>query len=77
MSKAFECDRAFLADPADATYVDKMNAYLFRGEGCHLMMTDDRFRNIVVRETDPRQWNTAFSLLVGTGRLVSFQDYTY
>ena len=31
----------------------------------------------MVRETDPRQWKTAFALLVGTGRLVSFQDYNY
>ena len=75
--KEFDCYRAFLADPADAIYVEKMNAYLFRGEGRHPMMTDDRVRNIVVRETDPRQWKTAFALLVGTGRLVSFQDYTY
>ena len=75
--KEFERDRAFLADPADAIYVETMNAYLFRGEGRHPMMTDDRVRNIVVRETDPRQWKTVFALLVGTGRLVSFQDYTY
>ena len=40
-------------------------------------MTEDRVRNVVVRETDPRQWNTAFALLVGTDRLVSFQNYTY
>ena len=41
------------------------------------MMTDDQVRNIVVRETFPRQWKAAFALLVGMGRLVSFQDYTY
>ena len=41
------------------------------------MMTGDRVRNIVVWETDPRQWKTAFPLSVGTDRLVSFQDYTY
>ena len=39
--KEFECDRAFLADPADAIYVEKMNTYFFRGEGRHPMMTDD------------------------------------
>ena len=75
--KEFECDRAYLADPADAICVEKMNAYLFRGEGRHPMMADDRVRNIVVRETDSRQWKTAFALLVGTGRWGSFQDYTY
>ena len=41
------------------------------------MMNDDRVRNIVVRETDTRQWKTAFPLLVGTGRFVSFLDHTY
>ena len=41
------------------------------------MMTDDRVRNIVVRETGPRQRKMAFALLAGTGGLVSFQDYTY
>ena len=75
--KEFECDRAFLTDPADAIYVGNMNAYFFRGEGRHPMMTDDRVCNIVVRETDPRQWKMAFAFLVVTGRLVSFQDYTY
>ena len=74
--KEIECDRAFLADPADSIYVGKMNAYFFHWEGRHLMMTDDRVR-VVVRETDPRQWKTAFALLVGTVRLVSFQEYTY
>ena len=54
-----------------------MNAHLFRGEGRHPMMTDDRVRNIVVRETDSRQWKTAFALLVGTGRVLSFHDNTY
>lgn len=39
--KEFECDRAFLVDPADAVYVENMNAYLFRGEGRHTMMTDE------------------------------------
>ena len=72
--KEFECDRAFLAEPADTIYVEKMNAYLFQGEGRHPMMTDNRVRNILVRE---RQWKTAFALLVGTGRWGSFQDYTY
>ena len=41
------------------------------------MLTDDRVRNVVVHETDPRRRKTAFALVVGTGRLVSFQDYTY
>ena len=53
--KELECDRTFLADPADAIYVENMTAYLFRGEGRHPMMTDDRVRNVVVRETDSRQ----------------------
>ena len=57
--------------------MEKVNAYLFRGEGRHPIMTDYRVHNIVVRETDPRQWKTAIAMLVGTGRLVSFQDYTY
>ena len=77
MPKEIECDRAFIADPADAIYVEKMSAYLFQGEGRHPMMNEDRVRNVVVRETDPRQWKTGFALLVGTGRLVSFQDYPY
>ena len=75
--KEFECNRAFLVDPAESIYVEKMNAYLFRGEGRHPMMTDDRVRNIVVREVDPRQWQTAFAWLFGTQRLVSLQGYTY
>ena len=75
--KELECDRAFLADPADAIYVEKMNAYLFRGKGRHPIMTDDGFCRVVFCETDPRQWKTAFALLAGTGRLISFQDYTY
>ena len=76
-AEKLECGPAFLADPADAIYVEKMNAYLFCGEGRHPMMTEDRDRTIVVRKTDPRQWKTVFAFLVGTGRLVSFQDYTY
>ena len=70
--KKFEYDRGLLADPADAIYVEKMNAYLFRGEWRHPMMNDDRVRNVVVRETDPCQLKTAFAFLVGTGRLLSF-----
>ena len=31
--KEFECDRAFLADPADEIYVEKMNAYFSEGKG--------------------------------------------
>ena len=75
--KEFECDRAFLVDPADAIYVERMNVYLFREEGRHPMMTDDRVRNIAVREVDSRQWKTASALLVGTSRLGSFHDYTH
>ena len=30
-----------LADPADAIYVEKMDAYLFQEEGRHPMMTHD------------------------------------
>ena len=71
------CGRAYLRDPADAAYVQKMNYFLLRGVGRHPLMTDDRSRNIVVRETDPLQWKTSFALLTGTGRLVSFQDYKY
>ena len=41
------------------------------------MMTDDRVRNILVLENDPRQWKTSLAFLIGTGRLVSFQNYTY
>ena len=70
------CDRAFLGDPADAAYVEKINDFLLRGVGRHPLITDDRSRNIVVREMDPRQWKTSFALLAGTGRLVSFQDNT-
>ena len=54
-----------------------MTAYLFRGETRHPMMTDARVRNVVVRENDPLQWKTAFAVVVGRGRLVSVQDYTY
>ena len=71
------CDRAFLGDPADAAYVEKMNDFLLRGVGRHPLMTDDRSPNIVVRETDPLTWKKSFASLAGTGRLVSFQDYTY
>ena len=71
------CDRAFLGDPADAAYVEKMIDFLLCGVGRHPLMTDDRSCNIVVRETDPRQWKTSFALLAGRGRLVRFQDYTY
>ena len=77
MAKELECDRALLADPVDAIYVEKMNSYLFHGEGRHPVMTDDRVRNVVVRGTEPRQWKKTFALLVGTGCLVSFQNYTY
>ena len=31
--KEFECDRAFLADPADAIYFERMNRYMFREKG--------------------------------------------
>ena len=71
------CDREFLGDPADAACVEKMNDFLLRGVCRHPLMTDDRSRYIVVRETDPLQWKTSFALLAGTGRLMSFQDYTY
>ena len=64
------CDRAFLGDQADAAYMEKMIDFLLRGVGRHPLMTDERSRNIVVRETDPRQWKTSFALLAGTGRLV-------
>ena len=77
LPKEFECDVVFLAYPADAIYAEKMNANLLRGEGWYQMMTDDRVRNIVVRETDPRQCKTSFALMVVTGRLVSFQDIKY
>ena len=29
----FECDRVFLADPADAIYMEKMHAYFSEGKG--------------------------------------------
>ena len=45
--------------------------------GRHPLVTDDRSRNIILRETEPRQWKTSFALLAGTGRLGSFQYYTY
>lgn len=77
MPNGFECDRAYLVHPADTLYLEKMNAYSFRGEGRHPLMTDNRGRNIVVREVDPRQWKAAVALLVGKGRLMLFQDYTY
>ena len=71
------CDWAFLRDPADAAYVEKRNDFLLRGVGRHPLMTDERSRNIVVREMVPLQWKTSSALLAGTGRLVSLQDYTY
>ena len=74
--KELECDRAIPVKPADSIYVEGMNEYLFRGVGRHPALTDDRVRNFVVHQTDPRRWKkTAFALLVGTGRMVSFQDY--
>ena len=75
--KDLACDRAYLVDPADVIYVKHMNDFLLHGVGRHPLMTDDRVHNIVFRETVPRQWKTSFTLLAGTGRLVSFQDYTY
>ena len=71
------CDREFLEDPAEAAYVENMNHFLLLGVGRHPLMTDERSRNIVVREMGSRQLRTSFALLAGTGRLVSFQDYTY
>ena len=71
------CDRAYLVDAADAAYVEKMNDFLLCGAVRHHLMTDDGTRHIVARETDPRQWKTSFVFLAGTGRLVSFRDYTY
>ena len=53
--KDLACHRAYLVDPADAAYVEEMNDFLLRSVSRHPLMTDDRFRNIVVRETDPRQ----------------------
>ena len=70
-------DRSYLVNLTDAAYVKKMNVFLLRGVGRHPLMTDDRSRNIAVRDTDPRQWKRSFALLADTGRLVSFHDYTY
>ena len=77
MPRQLECDRAFLIDASGAVYVERMNEYLIRGNGRHPMLTDFRFRNVLIHENGPRRWKTAFSLLVGTGRVVSFQYYTY
>ena len=72
------CDRGVLGDPGDAAYVKKMKDFLPREVGRYSLMTDDWSRNIVVvREMDPLQWKTSFALLACTGRLVSFQYYTY
>lgn len=54
-----------------------MNEYLFSRAGPHPMLTEDRIRNFLVHETDPRRWKTAFAFLVGAAPVVSFQDYKY
>ena len=71
------CDWAYLMDSGDAAYAENMNDFLLCGVVRHPLMTDDRGRNIVVREMDRRQWKTSFALLAGTGRLVSFLDCKY
>ena len=75
-AKIVKGDRAFLVEAAHAIYVECMNECLFRRVRRHPTLTDDRVRNVVVHEMNPRRWKTAFALFVGTGWLVSFQDYT-
>ena len=41
------------------------------------MLSDYRVRSVIVQDTDPWRWKTAFALLVGTGQSVSFQSYKY
>ena len=70
------CDRTFLVDAVDGLYVKKTSAWLFDGVGRFPVMSSGSVRNVVVEERLHREWKTAFSLLVGSGRVISFADYT-
>ena len=70
------CDRNFLVDAVDGLYVKKTSAWLFDGLGRLPVMSSRSVRNVVVDERLQREWKTAFSLLVGSGRVISFADYT-
>ena len=69
-------DRTFLVDAVDGLYVKKTSAWLFDGVGRFPVMSRGSVRNVVVDERLQRERKTAFSLLIGSGRVISFADYT-
>ena len=70
------CDRTFMGDAVDGLYVKKTSAWLFDGVGRFPVTSTGSVRNVMVDERLQREWKTSFSLLVGSGRVISFADYT-
>ena len=56
-------------------YVKKTSAWFFDGVRRFAVTSSGSVRNVVAKERLQREWKTAFSLLVGSGRVISFADY--
>ena len=60
----------------DGLNVKKTSAWLFDSVGRFAVMSSGSVRNVVDGLLQ-REWKAAFSLLVGSGQVISFADYTY
>jgi len=72
------CDRTWLKEAADASYVERMAAFLFEGEGKEPpVLAPEVYRTPPLLGSDVRERRkTALSASVVFGRVLSFDDFT-
>lgn len=70
------CERIFLEHARDGVYVKKMSAWLFDGGRTIPLLRIDAIRNVMVSERGMREWKTSLSMRRGSGRAISFADYS-
>ena len=69
------CDRTFVEEARDGLYVKAMHTWLIEGGTPMQVLTTAAIRNFVTGEQSAREWKTSLSMLMGSGRVISFADY--
>ena len=69
------CDRTFLEHARDEVYVKEMSEWLSDGGATMPLLRMDAIRNVVVGERGMREWKTSVLMRMGSGGVISFEDY--
>ena len=69
------CDRTFVEEARDGLYVKAMDTWLIEGGTPMPVLMTAAIRNVVMGERSAREWKTSLSMLMDSGRDISFADY--